>query len=201
MQQQQQKEEPFNQKQSFEIGMAFLWGVALAVTVPFRRRCGVEAFGKPAFLGFVVMCLWAAFSKDLYMWCYVGLWLFCLARNRAEAVRLQKQGVIIHSQYEGDSEFRRSFKSERLSKQVVEPAAILATGIALHLFYRDVLYAGVIDYPQSGLPAFLMVGAGAAAALAGVRETISKRKTQAMIDARIEQENTMRNVRDRFGDH
>jgi hypothetical protein len=198
---QQQKDEPFNQKQSIEIAMGLLMGLAMAVIAPFRRRCGVEAFGKPAFVGFIIMCLWAAFSRDMAMWWYVGIWLVCIARNRAEAVKLSKQGVVIHSQYDGVSEFQKKFKSEKLCKQVVEPAMVFALGFALSLFYRDVLYAGVINYPQGGLPMFLMVGAGAAAAVEGVRLTIWKRRSQAMMDARIEQEALMREVRDRYGDH
>ncbi len=142
------------------------------------------------------MVLWAAFSRDPFMWGWVGFWLLCQICRRIESVRLARSGARIHSQYDGwPFDTIRFGRTEKAAKLVVEPMLVGILGGILHWIYDT--YLGM---PPYGLPYFLLAGVVTLPFVELVKQTVWQRRTQSMMDARIEQEQMMRDVRDRHGE-
>jgi len=190
----QQQQEGNDFKRNFNIAFSFLVMHQRALTIPMRNRYGLQALGVPCALAVVLMALWAAFSYDPFMWLWLGIWLLFFVKRRLESLRLNWNGVRVHSQYDGfPFDAIRLGRTENVAKLVVEPILI---GILGSLVYW--LYAQAHMSPY-GLPYFLLAGVFTLPFVEMAKQTIWQKRTQAMLDARLEQEQTMRSFRSKFG--
>jgi hypothetical protein len=178
-------------KRNFNLGYSFLLMHQRALVVPVRRGWGREALGMPCLCAFVLMCMWAAFSRDIHMWWWIGAWLVFQSVRRLESVKLARSGARIHSQYDGTSAIRGD---ERKAKLIGEPMMFGLAGFCFYLMYLDK------GWPVQGLPYFFMAGIFSLPFIEGVKATIWQRRTQAMSDARIEQEQAVTDYRNTYGD-
>jgi hypothetical protein len=193
--QQQQEDFMTRYKRNFNIAYNLMLVHQRAIIIPMRERYGKEVFGSPCALAFLLMCAWAALSMDAFMWLWVGVWLFYLARRKDEAVRLANSGARIHSQYDGwPLDANRYGCSENVAKLVVEPVLVGAVGIVLFMIYQE---AGL---PVYGLPYFFMLGLVTLPFVEKVKQLVWERRIQGINDARIEQEALVRESRERYGE-
>ena len=185
--------------QEWKNNVNIAWWVCLihqrCIVVPLRKWWGVQALGTSCALGLLLMIFWAAFAGDPFLWGWVGIWLISFIARRWEATRLARRGVMVHSQYDGwPGGTIRVGRTERIAKLIVEPALIGLFGYAVLLLYEQ---QGWSPY---GLPYFLLAGCFSLPFVELVKQTIWERRTQAMADARIEQQQVMENYRQRYGD-
>jgi hypothetical protein len=181
-------------EQGFNIAYALLVMHQRALVVPLRNRWGVQALGMPCLLALVMMAVWAGFSRDPYLWWWIGVWLLCFLVRRIEAVRLNLKGERIHSQYDGWPEGAICLgRTEKIAKLVVEPAIWAVFGFVLLQVYAE---QGWSPY---GLPYFFLAGVFSLPYVELVKQAVLQRRTQAMLDARVEQEQTTAEFRDKFG--
>lgn len=196
MQQQQDQNDSMNFKRNFNIAYMACLIHQRALVVPFRNQFGTQALGAPCGLAFVLMLLWAAFSRDPFMWMWTLMWLICFIRRRVEALRLAKSGQRIHSQYDGwPWDAIRIGRTEKAAKLVVEPLLVGILGALLYWIYS---LAAMSPY---GLPYFLLSGIFTLPLVESVKHTILQRRTQSMLDAQLDQEQVMQDFRDRYGDN
>jgi hypothetical protein len=194
--QQQHQEEPFNKKQAFDIAIGLLLAHQRAIVLICRNRFGIEALGLPCLVALIGMITWASFSRDPVFWVWIAIWLFYLAMRRIESVRLWKGGAKIHSHYDGyPIDAMRHTSSEKTAKLVVEPILVVVLGGVLCWIYQE------NDLPLCGLPYFFLLGAASMAVVEAVNQAIRDRQTQAMLDARIEQEETLRVFEEKHGEN
>ena len=98
MQEQQQKTQQQQYKDSFNIAFTLCLVHQRALTVVMRNQYGVRALGLPCGLAFVLMVVWGAFARDPFMWVWAAFWVLCLIRRQREAAR---NATKTHSQYDG----------------------------------------------------------------------------------------------------
>jgi hypothetical protein len=191
----QQRDDAMNWKRNFNIA----WWLCLmhqrGLILFMRKGFGVRALGVPCALAFVLMFLWATFSRDPFMWLWMGMWLLCQVKRRAESLKLARSGAMIHSQYDGwPFDAVRFAGSEKAAKLVVEPILVGILGGLLYWIY------GEQGWSPYGLPYFVLAGCFSLPLVEAVKQTIWERRTQAMVDARLEQEEVMRDFRDKYGE-
>jgi hypothetical protein len=197
MQQQERDEQAIDSKRNFNILFSFCRIHQLGLVIPLRRGWGVNALGMQCFWALILMLAWAGFSHDPYMIYWVGLWLIFYLVRKAEAEKLKKQGARVHSYYDGwpEGNLVKWGGSERNAKMIVEPVFMLIAGGVLFLFYQDTL-----QLPPYGLPYYFLLGGITLPFVEGVKQAIWEKRTQDMMDMQLEQEQTIRDFRDRFGD-
>jgi len=192
---QQQKENEMTWGQGFGIVFWLCLIHQRCLIIPMRNRFGVQALALPCFLATVLMFLVAGFTGDPFMWAWFGIWFLCFVRRRWEAVRLNCSGARVHSHYDGfPFDAARYGCSESVAKLVVEPVMV---GVAGGLVYFGYAHMG---WPVYGLPRFLLIGCFTLPFVEAVKQTIWKKREQDILDARIEQESTMRDFRQKYGD-
>jgi hypothetical protein len=192
---QQQQNDSMNWKRNFDISHALCVMHQRALVVPMRSRWGIYALGVPCALALVLMVLWATFSRDPYMWVWIGFWVICQLARRAESVRLHRRGERIHSQYDGYVAYASRWRvSESTAKLVIEPVVFGVFGLVLFDMYRE------NGLPVQGLPYFFLAGLFSLPFVETVKRSVWERRAQAMVDARVEQEALVKEVRDRWGD-
>ncbi len=184
---------------SYKQGFNLLYTLCIlhqrALTVVSRRRFGVQALRLPCLLALVLMVLWAGFTNDNLLWLWTGLWFVCFLRRRVEAVRLVRGGVRVHSWYDGfPADVCRYVRSEKVAKRIVEPALVGLLGGILWWIY------GEQGWGTAGLPTFLLTGLFTLPFVELVKRAAWEKRTQAAVDARLEAEALVRDVRDRYGD-
>jgi hypothetical protein len=195
MQQQQQPNIVEDFKRNFNIGCTILTIWQRAIIVPMRNQFGVESLGLICLMSFCLMAVWAAWSGDQFMWGYLALWTVCLLRRRFEASRLAVRGEKVHSRSEGwpQAAMRVPFvRTPETAILIVEPLFTFAYGVGFWFLARE------IGTPP-GLAYFLMGGALAMRSVASIQQKIFQRRTQAILDARLEQEAVMENYRGKWG--
>ncbi len=193
--QQETPNDPNGWKRNYDIAFYVMLVHQRAIIIPLRERFGKEVFGRVCAFSFVMMCVWAAYSGDPFMWLWAGMWLVCLLKRKHETARLAKEGVRIHSQADGwPKDAIKIGGTEKAAKLVVEPMFIGALGVVLLLLYRE------IGLPFYGLPCFLLFGAVSLPLVEKVKQQIWERRIQGMQDARIEQEAMVQESRERFGE-
>lgn len=169
-------------KRNFNIAFVLFLVHQRGIVVPLRTRWGVNALGIPCFLAFCLMCMWAAFSRDLFMWLWVGLWVICFLCRRFQAERLKG----VHSQYDG----LQIWGGAKFGKLFVEPVLVGVLGGLLYWVYSQ------CGLEARGLPWFLLLGCISLPFIERVKQEAWKRRIQGMIDARIEQEAMVQGMRD-----
>ena len=159
-----------------------------------RKKWGVQALGGlPTFLALILMIGWASFSRDLFFWAWIALWLCCLVARRIEALKLVKTGL--HSLYDGWSDLTDFFRcSEKAAKLIVEPVMFGILGGILLWAYT------VNELPVMGLPYFFLSGVFTLPFVEAVKQTIWNKRLQAMNDARVEQQAAVQDFREKYGD-
>jgi hypothetical protein len=192
---QQERDDAMNQKRSFNIVYALMVMHQRALTVPMRNRWGVNALGMSCALALILMFVWTMVTQDSLMFCWIGFWLLCFIKRRVEAVRLVNKGERIHSQADGlPFDALRLCRSENTAKLVVEPILVGVLGGVLYWIYEQ------NGWRPTGLPYFILSGVVTLPFVELVKQTIWKRRTQQMLDARIENEASMKAYRDKYGD-
>ncbi len=169
-----------------------------ALTIPMRRKYGVQALAWPCVWALVMMLLWMGFSGDRMMGVWILFWLGCFILRRIEALRLKCTNAPVHSGYDGwpfDAiRFLFSWRNENVAKLIIEPILVgLLAGIVYWIY-------GNFDWPMYGMPYFLLTGLFTLPAVEVIKQTIWRKKTQDMLDARLEQEYTVRSYREKYGD-
>jgi hypothetical protein len=195
MQQQEQTDFMTKWKNNFN----WAYSVALVhqrcLVIPMRKGFGVQALGTPCALALVLMAVWGLCTRDMLLWAWAGLWSLYFLVRRAESVKLGKSGAKVHSQYDGwPFDAIRIGRTEKMAKLVVEPLLVVILGGLVFWGYQQ------MHWPPYGLPYFLLAGGFTLPFVETVKQKIWERRTQSMIDARVEQEQLMQDVRDRYGD-
>ena len=192
---QKQQPEQVGWAQGFNLAYMLLLVHQRGIVVPMRMYCGKEFYGRPCALAFLLMSLWAAFSRDFYMWLWVGLWLFMLLVRKGQSYRAIAQGARIHSEYDGvPAEALKYANTERAAKLFVEPFMVGLLGLVVLLIYK------AAELPSLGLPYFLLFGVVSLPVVELVKQIIWEKRLQGMQDARIEQEAMVRDSRARYGE-
>jgi len=195
MQQQNDQNDPFQWKRNFNVGYNLCLIHQRAIVVPLRTAWGPQALGVPCALALVLTVLWATFSRDplLYGWC--ALWLTCQVGRRAESLWLWATGARLHGWYDGYPFVAILLgRTENAAKLVVEPLLVGGMGGAAYWWYDR------CHFSPYGLPYFLLAGCFSLPFVEIVKRTIWQRRTQATLDARLEQEATMQDFRRKYGD-
>src|SRR5690349_8329961 len=98
---QQQKEEPWGNRDSLNVLLTYLNAHATACTVFLRHSFGTEALGWPGLFALLLILAVAGFKRSQGMQVYLVLWLAALACQRLYTFWLVRRGVVWHSQYQG----------------------------------------------------------------------------------------------------
>jgi hypothetical protein len=163
------------------------------VVIPLRRGLGGDALGAPCALAFVLMCVWAMCTRDNFLWLWIGVWFLCFLKRRLESVVLTKSGAKLHSQYDGWPDAIRIVRTEKIAKLIVEPFIIVCFGAVMFYAYQQ------NHWQPYGLPYFMLIGGFTLPFVEIVKQQIWQRRTQSMLDARVEQEQVMNDFRNRYG--
>ena len=194
MQQQQQLDFPEKLKRNFNIVHSLFLMHQRAIVVVCRNKWGTQALGLPCFCAFILMMLWFVFTRDNLMLAWIAFWLLCLVKRRVESVRLAKSGAMIHSGYDGwPFDAMKYVKSENTAKLIVEP---ILTGILGFIAFKGYEYMG---WRPTGLPCFLLWGVATLPFIEMVKQKTSERRTQSMMDGRLEQQEAINDFRDKYG--
>ncbi len=192
---QQQHDQQADSKRKFNVVYGLMLMHQRAIVLLSRDRWGKEALGKPCFLALVLMFLWATFSRDPFMWVWLAVWVCFLVKRRLESVRLATSGERTHSQYDGHPFAALTFcRTENAAKLVGEPVLVGILGVVLCAVYQEV------GLPVGGLPCFLLAGCVSLPFVEAVKKQIWERRIQGMQDARLEQEQMVRESRERYGE-
>ena len=189
--QQQQHSMIENGRRNFNIAYSCFVVLQRAIIVPFRKYWGLKALGTPCFLAFGLIIAWTVVSRDSFMWLWLAIWLISLLKRRQESMKFVAGGGRIHSESDGWPATVKS--NEKAAKLLLEPFIVGFLGAFLCWVYD--LYG----MPVGGLPSFFLVGAFALVFVEKVKEQIWNQRVQSMVDARVEQEALIRDVRERFG--
>jgi len=161
------------------------------IVVMCRKYWGTQALGLPCFFALLLMMAWAAFSRDLFMYIWIAVWLACFLKRRMEAVRIERQ---VDSRYDGYSfDAMRYCNSEATAKRVVEPILVAILGAIVYWLYTR---AGLSPY---GLPYYLLTGAFTLPLVEGVKQAAWKKRLRDMRDAQLENEMSVRDFNDQYG--
>jgi hypothetical protein len=191
----QQQENGDNWKRNFNVTHSIFLMHQRALTVPMRNQYGGQALGTPCALALVMMLLWWMATHDDFMLLWIGFWLLCFIKRRAEAVRLAKNGARIHSHYDGwPFDAIRFARSERAAKMMVEPILVGILGGFLFWVYQE------NGWRPTGLPYFVLSGVVTLPFVEMVKQTAWDKRLQGMHDARLEQEMAVQDYRDQYGD-
>ena len=197
--QKQQQQQGFDwveaQKRNWNLIVFALAVWQRAIVVPMRHRFGVEALGSICVASFLFMAVWAWCWHDPLMWAYLGYWTLCVLQRRAEARRLVRKGERIHSLADGWPREAMRFpfvRTQNTAKLRIEPLNAFGCGLVVLGLARW------LNTPP-GLACFLMAGSIPMNAIETMRQRIWRRRTQAILDARLEQEAVMQSYRDRWG--
>ena len=165
-----------------------------SLIVPMRKRFGVEAFGLVGFLSLLLMAGWAAYTKDPFMWGYLAYWFVLLALRRWEAYRLVRKGERIHGLSDGWPVWamRVPFVGRGAAVMLVEPLIVLGWCAAFWWL------ASRLGTPP-GLAMWLTPGPLTLVIVESLRGRIRARRTQHILDARLEQEAVMNDYRAKWG--
>jgi hypothetical protein len=195
--QQQQQDDRMQWKRNFNVAFNLCYWHSLCVSLLTRNRQGMQTLGIPCAWALAIMCVWGLFSRDPLLWVWAAIWCIAWVKRRQEAVKLAKEGARIHSWYDGypHESVRLTRGDEEKAKRIVEPLWAACMGGGLLWLYMEMLH-----WPPHGLPYFLIFGCFTISMVEGVKKTIWERRRQSMLDARIEQENVMRDFRDRYGE-
>lgn len=191
---QQQEELDFSEKlkRNFNIGHFLFLIHQRAIVVVCRDNWGTQALGFPCLCAFMLMMLWYVFTHDNLMLAWIGFWLLCLAKRRMESVRLAKSGAVIHSRYDGWPINLGS--NENRAKLIYEPVLVGILGFMAFKFYQH------MGWRPTGLPYFLLLGVATLPFVEMVKQKAWERRTQSMMDARLEQQEAINDFRDKYGD-
>jgi hypothetical protein len=197
MQQHQQHDDREQFKRNFNIAYNLCLWHSRSITVLTRNRWGVQALGIPCAWALAIMCVWGALAQDPLLWVWAAIWCIAWVKRKQEAAKLAKEGVRISSWYDGypHESVKLTRGDEEKAKRFVEPLWTACIGGALLFFYMEVLHK-----PPHGLPYFLIFGCFTISMVEGIKKTIWERRQQAIIDARIEQEQLMAGVREKGGE-
>src|SRR5579859_4238801 len=186
----QQKE--LTHKDKFNIVFALCLFHQRCIVVICRNQWGRNALGVSCAWAFGLLFFWAAFSQDPFMYCWLVIWLLCYVKRRFEAGRIYDQ---VNSYYDGwPFDAVRFCGSENIAKRVIEPVLVGLLGGGLRWVYTEQ------GWSPAGLPNFLLLGVLTLSFVEWVKQRIHERRTQAMRDGRLEQEQLARDYRDQFGD-
>jgi hypothetical protein len=191
--QEQRKDFP-KKEDAFNVLMFFCAIHQRAVIVPFRIRYGAEGLGLPALWALVLMFFWWGFSADPLMLGWMCLWFAAVVVRRIESLRLSRKGEKVYSFYDGRPYMAMKVpgvKTESIAKMVVEPLFLFTVGLIYYFMAKDMGW-------RQGFSYFMMLSIFTLPFLEGVRQTVWKRRVQAMSDARIEQEGLMRDFNEQW---
>lgn len=170
------------------------WGATIiqrGVVIICRSHWGTDAIGFPCAVALILMMVWAAFSRDIYMWVWIGIWAAFLGKRRKEAAQIAGQ---VDSRYDGyPYDAIRYCGSEGIAKRVVEPLLIMALAGILYWIYTE---AGL---PTYGLPSFLFVGAICTSLVEGVKQIAWDKRLRDMRNAQLENQQLVNEYEDRYG--
>jgi hypothetical protein len=191
--QQQQDDVMTQYKQNFNVLYTACRAHQMGVVIPLRRCCGPDVLRTPCAFAFVLMCVWAMCTRDNFLWLWIGVWCCYFLKHRLESALIAKSGAKIHSQYDGWPDAIRIGRTEKVAKLIVEPVVIVSFGAVMFYAYQQ------NHWQPYGLPYFMLTGGFTLPFVEIVKQTIWRRRTQSMLDARVEQEALVNDFRNRFG--
>jgi len=184
---QQKQSEPLSMRESFDIMYVFASALSLGLTVFTRCQFGTEAFGLRGLAAAVVIFVYVGSTGSQWMMIYFVAWLLALVCRRAESETAAKRGELRHTYYNGHPwlilTLMPFIKDEQTARRV-EPFLCLAAGIGLCQWSFDV-------------GRFVIFGALSILIIDRVGREIMRRRVEAIINARIEQEAVMEELKRR----
>ncbi|HEY7327648.1 MAG TPA: hypothetical protein VH592_08415 [Gemmataceae bacterium] len=159
-----------------------------AIIVPFRKGWGKNSLCRSCACAFILIFLWATFTRDNIMYVWLILWTLSYAQLRGQANKLAGQ---IHSWYDGDTVGLGS--NQKTAKMLYEPVMVAIAGLIAREIYLE------YGLPTAGLPTFLLTGCFTLPLVESVKQAIWDRRLDDMNDAKMEQESLVREYRDRYG--
>jgi len=180
-----------NWKRNFNIATWLATIHQRGIVVVCRNQWGTQALGLSCFFALLLMAAWAAFSRDIFMWGWIGFWMLCFLMRRIEALRIEGQ---VDSRFDGwPKDAIRYCGSESIAKLVVEPILVAILGGIAYWLYTN---AGL---SPRGLPAFLLTGVFTLPFVESVKQAAWKRRLRNMRDAQLENEMAVRDFHDQYG--
>ena len=189
----QNQEEPLTMAQRFDVAARWVWIYQRALVVPLRTGAGSDALGMSCLWAAFLILGWAFFSQDPLMVGYAIFWGLCLLIRRAEAAKLAKKGVRIHSWSDGRPKGLCKIMSEKFAKRWVEPLVIFAVGCICYWY-------AVEEGTPAGLAYFLMGAIFVLPCHEWICDMIWRKRVQAMVNARIDQEAMMNQYQQQWGE-
>jgi hypothetical protein len=189
---QQQRQDFPTKSDGFNLVLALVTAHQRALTVPFRTGYGSEALGFPGLWAFLLILMCAVFSFDPMMWIWLAFWMISLIVRRMETAKMLREGWKIHSMYDGTPTMMPSW-GEKCGRWLVEPVVFVLLGLITGFISRE------LGTPP-GLAFFLLAGGLSLPAVEGVRRMLINKRTQAMLDSRLEQEFLMEQYKERWGE-
>jgi len=192
------QQQEWGRKDTFNVLMVFAWSYQRALLVPFRSGYGSEALGVPGVGALVLMLVWAGFSGDPLMWIWIGFWMLCLVCRRLETARLTAKGERIHSKWDGHPVL---MQWNRFKQQYVwcdRTARLLMEPLMMVIFWLCVATLSNEMGTPWGLARFLMGGAFVLPFVEIIRLVLNRNRTQALVDAQIEQQVLMEEFQQRW---
>jgi hypothetical protein len=164
------------------------------LVVPMRKFFGMQALATPGILALLLMLCWGGLSNDPIMLVWIAIWSVCFVHRYIQSRRMERSGARVHSQYDGwPYDAIKIGRTENIAKLVVEPLCAFAIG-ALLLPFSEKLHLN-----PTGLPLFFMLGGFTLMVIEAIKQSIWKKRTQAMMDAQLENEGAVREFREKFG--
>lgn len=186
--QNQQQQEGLTWGQKFNLAFLIATAHHRALLVPFRTGWGVDALAFPCLFAFLLILVWAIFSRDPCMYVYLSIWSLCQLTRRWEAVKLARKGRT-HSWSDGYPKGLCIIFSEPTARKI-EPLLMAGLGAVLYFFNQD------HGFPQ-GLSYLYLLGMFTLPFVAWVQQTVWERRTQAMVNSRLENQAMIRLYRER----
>jgi hypothetical protein len=190
---QQQDDVMMEYKRNFNVVYTICRAHQMGVVIPLRKGFGTDVLRTPCVLAFVLICVWAMCTRDNFMGLWAAVWLCCYTRRRFEAAALSRSGAKLHSQYDGWPDAIRIGRTEKIAKLIVEPLVVLGFGATMFCLYQR------NGWQLYGLPYFMLAGGFTLPFVEMIKQMIWQRRTQSIVNARVEQEGLMNEFRNRYG--
>jgi hypothetical protein len=107
-------------------------GHAVCFTPFLRKGFGVEAFRTRGVVGLVMILLFGGTQGAEAMFWFFGAWSLALAIQHSAAMRAERRGEHVHSQYQGTSLLAgKLWITDRAAKYAIEPVLCFVVGALL----------------------------------------------------------------------
>lgn len=174
-------------RESFNIFYILVRGYAACVAIFLRRRFGAEALGLSGVMAVLIMVVYlSAHSESRGMSSFFCLWWILLAFQRLGHFNRRRKGIILHSQFDGESLIGVAFPFLNVNDLPLLLDVVICLGVGWLLRGQDAALGNFIFW---GGIALLVKGL--------IDNGIEGKQMQRMYDAEIEQRGRLARWRQR----